>query len=38
VQVGRWIAAIARDPQNSTLQVRTKQEVLELVQEFPVPA
>ncbi len=37
-QIGRWIAAIAKDPTNSTLQEKTKADVLELVQNFPVPA
>jgi glycine hydroxymethyltransferase len=37
-QVGTWIAEIARDPQNSALQERTRQAVYELVQHFPVPA
>lgn len=37
-QVGRWIAAIARDPQNRILQEETKTAVLAMVQNFPVPA
>ena len=37
-QVGRWIAAIAAEPQDVALQERTKQEVKELVQNFPTPA
>jgi glycine hydroxymethyltransferase len=37
-QVGRWIAAIAKDPQNTSLQAETKQAVLEMVRHFPVPA
>jgi len=37
-QIGQWIATIAKDPQNTSLQAQTKQAVLELVQAFPVPA
>jgi glycine hydroxymethyltransferase len=37
-QIGQWIAAIARDPQNLALQEQTKQDVKALVQDFPVPA
>ncbi|RME60652.1 MAG: serine hydroxymethyltransferase, partial [Caldilineae bacterium] len=37
-QIGRWIAAIARDPQNTSLQERVRGEVLEMVRAFPVPA
>jgi glycine hydroxymethyltransferase len=37
-QIGRWIAAIASDPQNTALQTQVKQEVAELVRHFPVPA
>lgn len=37
-QIGQWIAAIAKDPQNQALQAETKQAVWELVQAFPVPA
>ena len=37
-QIGQWIATIAKDPQNTGLQVAIKQAVLELVQAFPVPA
>jgi glycine hydroxymethyltransferase len=37
-QVGHWIAAIAREPQNSALQAQVKEEVLELARHFPVPA
>lgn len=37
-QVGRWIATIAKDPKNEALQAGIKQEVLEMVQAFPVPA
>ena len=36
-QVGHWIAAIAAEPQDTDLQERTKEEVNELVQNFPVP-
>jgi len=38
VQIGQWVAAIARDPQNLALQEQTKQDVKTLVQDFPVPA
>ncbi len=38
VQIGRWIATIARDPQNEALQQQVKQEVADMVQNFPVPA
>ncbi len=38
VQIGRWIAAIARDPLNTDLQMETKDEVMELTARFPVPA
>ena len=37
-QIGRWIAAIAKEPENMALQEQTKADVLELVQDFPVPA
>lgn len=37
-QVGHWIAAIAREPNNSELQVRTQHNVLDMVRHFPVPA
>jgi glycine hydroxymethyltransferase len=37
-QIGRWIALIARNPEDETLQERVRFEVLELVQDFPVPA
>ncbi|MEM7129875.1 MAG: serine hydroxymethyltransferase [Chloroflexota bacterium] len=37
-QIGRWIAAIAKEPWNQALQARTRGEVLELIREFPVPA
>jgi glycine hydroxymethyltransferase len=38
VQIGRWIAAIARDPNNTDLQLETKDEVMTLTARFPVPA
>ncbi|MBX2998683.1 MAG: serine hydroxymethyltransferase [Caldilineaceae bacterium] len=37
-QIGRWIALIARNPEDETLQERVRLEVLEMVQDFPVPA
>ena len=37
-QIGRWIAAIAREPLDEALQLRTRDEVLEMVIHFPVPA
>jgi len=37
-QIGRWIATVARDPDNKALQETVQSEVLELVQAFPVPA
>lgn len=37
-QIGRWVAAIARDPHNRARQEETKQAVYELVRQFPVPA
>ena len=37
-QIGHWIAAIARDPQNVALQTQTKAEVVAMAQSFPVPA
>ncbi|OUC07650.1 serine hydroxymethyltransferase, partial [Litorilinea aerophila] len=37
-QIGRWIAAIARDPQNQALQEQTRAQVLEMASRFPVPA
>jgi glycine hydroxymethyltransferase len=37
-QIGEWIAAIAKDPQNAALQTTTKEAVQQLVQHFPVPA
>jgi glycine hydroxymethyltransferase len=38
VQIGRWIAAIARNPQDADLIAETKNEVVELASRFPVPA
>jgi glycine hydroxymethyltransferase len=37
-QVGRWVAAIAREPYNTALQEETRRAVYELVKQFPVPA
>jgi glycine hydroxymethyltransferase len=37
-QIGRWIAAIAREPNNQALQEQTRAAVHEMVQQFPVPA
>jgi glycine hydroxymethyltransferase len=37
-QIGRWIATVARDPNNRDLQAQVKHEVMELVRDFPVPA
>ena len=37
-QIGRWIAAIAKDPDDTGLQGRVRSEVLEMVQAFPTPA
>ncbi len=37
-QIGRWIAAIARQPDDQALQERIKQEVMHLAAAFPVPA
>ncbi|MCC6454960.1 MAG: serine hydroxymethyltransferase [Caldilineaceae bacterium] len=37
-QIGRWIAAIARNPQDEDLIAETKNEVVELASRFPVPA
>ncbi|RIK53776.1 MAG: serine hydroxymethyltransferase [Chloroflexi bacterium] len=37
-QIGHWIASVARDPNNRDLQAQVKQEVMALVQDFPVPA
>ncbi len=38
VQIGRWIAAIARNPLDEDLIAETKNEVIELSSRFPVPA
>jgi len=38
VQIGRWIAAIARNPQDANLIAETKNEVVELSSHFSVPA
>ena len=37
VQIGRWIAAIAKAPFDTALQAQIKQEVAALVTTFPVP-
>ncbi len=37
-QIARWIAAIAREPQNEALQERTKAAVVAMMRAFPVPA
>ena len=37
-QIGRWIASIAKEPSNTALQAQVKDEVLEMVKVFPVPA
>jgi len=37
-QIGRWIAAIAKEPGNTELQERVRSEVLAMVQAFPTPA
>lgn len=37
-QIGRWIAAIAKEPGNEFLQENVRGKVFELVQNFPVPA
>jgi glycine hydroxymethyltransferase len=37
-QIGRWIAAIAHSPFDEELQTRIREEVLQLVVNFPVPA
>ena len=38
VQIGRWIATIAKSPFDSQLQAQTQAAVAEMVQAFPVPA
>lgn len=37
-QIGGWIASIAHDPRDTALQESVRDEVLEMVQAFPVPA
>ncbi len=37
-QIGRWIANIAKSPEESGLQEQVRSEVLEMVQAFPTPA
>ena len=37
-QVGRWIAAIAKDPTNTTLHADVQGQVVALMSNFPVPA
>ncbi len=37
-QIGTWIGAIAYDPTNQDLQRQVRQDVREMVQDFPVPA
>ncbi len=37
-QIGRWIAAIAKDPDDSGLQQQVRSEVMEMAQAFPTPA
>ena len=37
-QIGRWIATVAREPDNTALQEAVRDEVAEMVQAFPVPA
>lgn len=37
-QIGRWIASIAHDPKDTALQESVRDEVLEMVRAFPVPA
>ncbi len=37
-QIGRWIAAVAKDPQNVDLLTETHNEVITLMRQFPVPA
>lgn len=37
-QIARWIATIAREPKNTALREQTREEVHEMVQDFPVPA
>ena len=37
-QIGRWIAAIARDPKDTALQESVRDDVLDMVEAFPAPA
>jgi glycine hydroxymethyltransferase len=37
-KIGRWIAAIAKSPFDEALQLKTREDVLEMVRNFPVPA
>jgi glycine hydroxymethyltransferase len=37
-QIGRWIAAVAKDPTNDQLLEETRQAVARLMERFPVPA
>ena len=37
-QIGRWIAAVAKDPQNADLLAETHDEIITLMRRFPVPA
>ncbi len=37
-QIGRWIAAIAKDPTNTTLHADVQGQVVALMSNFPVPA
>ncbi|MCY3990298.1 MAG: serine hydroxymethyltransferase [Caldilineaceae bacterium] len=37
-QIGRWIASIAHEPKDTALQESVRDEVLEMVKAFPVPA
>lgn len=38
VQIGRWIARIAKDPTNESLQRAIREEVIAMTAAFPVPA
>ncbi len=37
-QIGVWIGEIAHDPGDTDLQARVRRDVLDMVQDFPVPA
>ena len=37
-QIWRWIARIARDPQDEDIQHQVRNEVMAMVRAFPVPA